>query len=489
MIDGAAVNVLDYGATGDGVTNDSSAIQSALNVGGTVYFPSGLYSVGTTLNVPANTEVILAEDATLKAAVGLTGPILYVNAVSNVKVTGGTIDGNGSVASLSTYGIHVYDSSYVNISNCVVKNAKSVNVRIEGPSSGSVSSDISVTNCEITGSLGVGFTPTYSSYVLFSNNKVINNVTGFTSGEVFNMNIVGNTFHNNANDGCAVGNNCSYVTVVGNTSSYNGAEGINIDGVNHGVIVGNTSVANLIGIAVWNRSPGTPLAGRNVVSGNSISTCTQYGIVLADSQNNCVIEANSINACGYEGIYVNECSYGVIANNTVNENALHGISLVGGIGVKIDSNYCSENGGNGVFVSAGTGVGRVTISNNTLKGNSTYGIYDQSNGSENVINGNIFNDEKGSPTQTNTIYVKDNAVKITNNIAQLVSSPYPVFFSGSTAYQSSNTWQLSSSTPSAGTWHVGDIVYNTAPASAGYIGWVCTVAGSPGTWKTFGLIS
>jgi hypothetical protein len=44
-------------------------------------------------------------------------------------------------------------------------------------------------------------------------------------------------------------------------------------------------------------------------------------------------------------------------------------------------------------------------------------------------------------------------------------------------------------TPSVATWKVGDIVYNTAPATAGYIGWVCTVAGTPGTWKPFGVIA
>ena len=43
--------------------------------------------------------------------------------------------------------------------------------------------------------------------------------------------------------------------------------------------------------------------------------------------------------------------------------------------------------------------------------------------------------------------------------------------------------------PTTGTWKVGDIVWNSAPASAGYLGWVCTVAGTPGTWKTWGLIS
>ena len=46
-----------------------------------------------------------------------------------------------------------------------------------------------------------------------------------------------------------------------------------------------------------------------------------------------------------------------------------------------------------------------------------------------------------------------------------------------------------SAAPTTGTWRIGDIVYNSAPASAGYIGWTCTVAGTPGTWKTFGLIS
>jgi uncharacterized protein YfiM (DUF2279 family) len=46
-----------------------------------------------------------------------------------------------------------------------------------------------------------------------------------------------------------------------------------------------------------------------------------------------------------------------------------------------------------------------------------------------------------------------------------------------------------SAAPTTGTWSRGDIVYNTAPASAGYVGWVCTAAGTPGTWKAFGLIT
>lgn len=46
-----------------------------------------------------------------------------------------------------------------------------------------------------------------------------------------------------------------------------------------------------------------------------------------------------------------------------------------------------------------------------------------------------------------------------------------------------------SSTPVSGSYVIGDIVYNTAPSAGGFVGWVCTQAGSPGTWKTFGVIS
>jgi polygalacturonase len=45
MINGAPVNVLDYGAVGDNSTNDAAAIQAAVNAlpasGGALEFPSG----------------------------------------------------------------------------------------------------------------------------------------------------------------------------------------------------------------------------------------------------------------------------------------------------------------------------------------------------------------------------------------------------------------------------------------------------------------
>jgi hypothetical protein len=48
--------------------------------------------------------------------------------------------------------------------------------------------------------------------------------------------------------------------------------------------------------------------------------------------------------------------------------------------------------------------------------------------------------------------------------------------------------QLLAAAPTTGTWKQGDIVFNTAPAASGKVGWVCVVAGAPGTWKPFGAI-
>jgi len=51
MIDGAVANVLDFGAMGNGVADDTAAIQAALNASYNVYFPAGNYKINGTLTI------------------------------------------------------------------------------------------------------------------------------------------------------------------------------------------------------------------------------------------------------------------------------------------------------------------------------------------------------------------------------------------------------------------------------------------------------
>lgn len=49
-------------------------------------------------------------------------------------------------------------------------------------------------------------------------------------------------------------------------------------------------------------------------------------------------------------------------------------------------------------------------------------------------------------------------------------------------------WIDGTAAPASGTWAVGDIVWQSDSAAGGYVGWYCTTAGTPGTWKQFGAI-
>ena len=42
--------------------------------------------------------------------------------------------------------------------------------------------------------------------------------------------------------------------------------------------------------------------------------------------------------------------------------------------------------------------------------------------------------------------------------------------------------------PATGTWARGAVVWNTEPSATGWTGWICVTAGTPGTWKGFGAI-
>ena len=46
-----------------------------------------------------------------------------------------------------------------------------------------------------------------------------------------------------------------------------------------------------------------------------------------------------------------------------------------------------------------------------------------------------------------------------------------------------------SASPASGAWRVGDTCWNSAPAAGGTPGWICTTAGSPGTWKAMASLA
>ena len=95
MIFGADINVLDYGATGDGITDDSAAIQLALDAGDNIVFPVGTY-ICVDLNLNTDQQVTIRNGAIIKLKSGsLTASKLFnINGKQNIKICGGQVDGN-----------------------------------------------------------------------------------------------------------------------------------------------------------------------------------------------------------------------------------------------------------------------------------------------------------------------------------------------------------------------------------------------------------
>lgn len=107
MIDGASVSVLDFGAVGDGVTDDASSIQAAIDTGKDVYFPCAngeTYLIGSQLvvstrgqrlfggkQIPASPEA--ESTGKLKFSISLGGDFCFLVTAHQVYFDGLTFDG------------------------------------------------------------------------------------------------------------------------------------------------------------------------------------------------------------------------------------------------------------------------------------------------------------------------------------------------------------------------------------------------------------
>lgn len=97
------VNVRDFGASGDGVTDDFSSLQSALGTGKRrVIIPAGRYRVSGTLKVSCDTEIVADENADIFVCERLPkkrGDFLitnadHINGNKNITLRGGIWNGN-----------------------------------------------------------------------------------------------------------------------------------------------------------------------------------------------------------------------------------------------------------------------------------------------------------------------------------------------------------------------------------------------------------
>jgi hypothetical protein len=211
MINGAFLNVLDFGAVGDGVANDTAAIVAALAAGNNIYFPAGTYRITASIDIQPNKLILGAGQR--NSIIKVDGAIYGFGRVYGSQTTSrteirnlgfeGTASALGGVyfenatriridscdfydfAASNAYGIRLGRVYHWWVSNCGFENIKSVGL-----------------NC--TAVSGVG-----SNHGVFGpNNDVIgNNQLGFIGVALEitqNIFIVGNNFEGSNNAATAI---------------------------------------------------------------------------------------------------------------------------------------------------------------------------------------------------------------------------------------------------------------------------------------------
>jgi polygalacturonase len=110
MIEGAPINVLDYGAVGDNSTNDAAAIQAAVDAlpasGGALEFPSGkTFVIGTPINFTGKSDFsVTGFGATIRCGATRITSYLNLDGATNATIIGLTFDGRGAEMPLYTSG-------------------------------------------------------------------------------------------------------------------------------------------------------------------------------------------------------------------------------------------------------------------------------------------------------------------------------------------------------------------------------------------------
>lgn len=262
---------------------------------------------------------------------------------------------------------------------------------------------------------------------------------------------------------------------------------------------------------------GVPTAGPTI-SNNTIRDSVGLGILLVNSAARTSVTGNSISGSASNDISVNsavaltDVGGFIISGNTIRRTSGNSVSAIvldqqsGTLVTVVEGNYIrGHDATNAVETNAGVRTLRNAVTrvrNNTIE-NFNVGVTCASYWTTATrhftadISGNTIRDctagfGMAATANTSVVPVCDNVFDNVTTPISAAASASPGGFGVGYIARKDNTRIVVldlNATPSVGTWAIGDRVEYTTPTAGGYIGEVCTTAGNPGTWKTFGAIT
>lgn len=411
-----------FGAKGDGTTNDSMAMQQAINYlssigGGVLRGRNRVYYTGSTsLYVRTNNISMIGDPgaSVIKASSSITSPIIYWGDGSTTPrpcqfiLSGWVIDGGGST-STGAHGVYLW-SSLGRISDNLFRNC---------------------------GGYGLYGYQCWSSWVF------CNQFTGNGSGGMF------------------LGQEANNIRVWANECNWNNGHGLVINGGMGGTYEGNAFEENQgYGVYILGNSNSAirqVSLRQNYFENNGKSAAYPHEIYVDRSGlevSSLEISRNYItNALSGRQLYIADVSSAVIENNQL-------------INVTVHSSWenCQLINQPGIDM--------------TLVDNTTYNTNFRKDANGYTFSGRLLNARFGSQEGNDSAF--GTLFGITGRYA---ASHFPSITIGDI------TWSWGSSAPTVGTYSVGSICWNNLPTAGGVTGWQCVASGTPGTWKSFGVIA
>lgn len=475
------ISVKDYGAVGDGVADDTAAIQAAItaaNNSAFVFFPSGNYKVIGTLNMPRNVSGNFTITGNIKwsfvkeviqeGQIYVTGNI-ELDSVWFSKFNRLECVGNFSIYSTNaSWGVFWNDFGTIRCGGTLiidVDQGQSVNqnnfyscycsggVHIKGTNAvgireahNNVFFSIDTTGANLTAADGTAGCHLLNDSNLNQTNTVINWYAELTGGRLAygNWNILGDNV--DATGPVFMGGRYNYrlgARIFGRQASYLPMP------IENAALGGNWGILDGAG-----KPP-------------SITGAGSYGVVALSSISTAATNSPDQSVQGYV------CTANVAFSNISISYKLTTSAHVSGAA------YVYQEGAPALYIETRDSTGLISAGGGTLTplGNNWYllrfgsqgGVIDTASGNlEGTIR--IFS-SLSTATGASNFRIITSYFITTDAIAPIPSIQY------------GQTVGYSTAPPSDGTWKRGDICWNTTPSAGGTPGWICVTAGAPGTWK------
>ena len=358
-------NAKQYGAKGDGITNDTAEINTAIQAtpaGGVCLIPAGVYMIdadygsdggGGTGSLYMKTGVTLQLDGTLKAITNAKDSYAIIRALGqeNWAIVGtGTIQGDRDTHTGVTgefgMGVSIGGGENILISGITIKNCwgDGIYVGLNEATPDTEVANLRVVGIALDNNRRNGTSVVAATQVTFTG-CIITRTNG-TSPEagidlepngantVSDITVTGNTFKDNARSGVVVATGSKQCAVDGNTfSGTHTNAAIQCNGANTTITGNVVTPGSAIGIYVNTGGKETTVTG-NVVKGT-----TGIGISLKNGVDGTLVAANTISDTAGAGIAVSGAQNVVITGNTISRNSDANGS---GIGLIYSSSYPSS---------------------------------------------------------------------------------------------------------------------------------------------------